>query len=76
MSQNELTAEDLAPGTGFEVVVQEDGTFEVWVYYRWNQRVRTAPQDFYDGHGTGKTWTEAASMAIADAEGELEEDES
>jgi hypothetical protein len=69
--QQEYTADDLVPGTGFEVVVRDDGTFEVTVYYDWTKR--NGP--YYDGRGTGKTFTEAASMAIQDAEGELEEDD-
>ncbi|MGW0061369.1 hypothetical protein ACWDTT_15765 [Streptosporangium sandarakinum] len=71
---NELTAGDIAPGTGFEVVVKEvDGVqiFEATVHYDWSRR--NGP--YYDGRGTGRTWTEAASAAINDAEGVGKEDE-
>lgn len=66
----EIRADDLGPGTGFEVVAHEDGIFHVWVFYDWNRR-----DEAFDGYGTGETFTEAASMAIRDAEGEEEEDQ-
>jgi hypothetical protein len=75
---NELTAEDIAPGTGFEVVVKEvDGeqVFEATVYYNWKRRNDGPHAGYYDGRGTGKTWTEVASAAINDAEGVDAEDE-
>lgn len=64
-AEPDLTADDLAPGTGFEVVVQADGTFHVTVFYSWSRRAEE-----YDGQGVGPTWREAAGRAIADAEGE------
>lgn len=48
--------------------MKDDGTFEVTVYYDWSKR--NGP--YYDGRGTGRTFTEGASMSIQDAEGELE----
>lgn len=62
----EVRAEDLAPGTGFEVVVKDDGSFVVRFYYDWESR------DMFDGEGVGATFAQAATMAIRDAEGELE----
>ncbi|MGI5293306.1 hypothetical protein ACQEVF_59715 [Nonomuraea polychroma] len=64
-AEPDLTADDLAPGTGFEVIVRPDGTFHVTVFYDWSRR-----HDSYDGEGVGPTWREAAGRAIADAEGE------
>lgn len=64
-------AVDLAPGNGFEAVVQDDSTLKVTFYGRWKDRDRA-----YDGEGTGKTFAEAANNAIHDAEfGEEDEDE-
>ncbi|MGW4476834.1 hypothetical protein ACWENQ_44885 [Nonomuraea sp. NPDC004354] len=60
----ELLAEDLAPGTGFEVTVLDNGTFHVVVFYHWPNT------EAYDGEGEGATFTEAAGRAIADAQGE------
>lgn len=68
----ELSAEDLAPGSAFNVEVLGDDDTEpslyVQVFYD------TKDRRMYDGEGTGATFTEAAGRAIADAEGEEEED--
>uniref|UniRef100_UPI003F49509C hypothetical protein n=1 Tax=Nonomuraea sp. CA-251285 TaxID=3240002 RepID=UPI003F49509C len=66
----ELRAADLVPGTGFEVVVKDDGTFYVQVFNNWEHRA-----SYYDGEGHGATFTEAASAAIAQAEEESDDDE-
>lgn len=65
---SEMRATDVAEGTRFEVEAQEGGTFRVRVFYPG-----TDPSQYYDGEGLGETFTEAASRAIADAEGETEE---
>lgn len=66
----EIKAEDLAAGAGFEVVVTEDGEFRVTMFYDWTRH----DDEFYpyDGQGIGATFSQAATMAIQDAEGELE----
>jgi hypothetical protein len=66
----EVKAEDLDPGTGFDVLVHADGQFSVRVYYRWDRR-----GDGFNGAGIGATFSQAATMAIQDAEGDLELEE-